>query len=61
VIFGELRSLADVSIRVPEDDVDRIQDLHAPICHALAHALEVEFFAVEPAGSSEGRATLHAD
>jgi D-sedoheptulose 7-phosphate isomerase len=44
---GELGSLADVAIRVPEDDVDRIQDLHAPICHALAHALEVRFFADE--------------
>jgi len=41
---GELSSLVDVAIRAPADTVDTIQDLHAPICHGLAHALEAEFF-----------------
>ena len=41
---GELSNLVDVAIRAPADTVDTIQDLHAPICHGLAHALEAEFF-----------------
>lgn len=39
-----LSSLSDVSIRVPRDEVFRIQELHLPIYHALCAAVEAELF-----------------
>jgi D-sedoheptulose 7-phosphate isomerase len=41
---GQLANLADVSIRVPADHVVEIQELHLPVYHALAIALEERFF-----------------
>jgi D-sedoheptulose 7-phosphate isomerase len=41
---GALTPLADVAIRVPADHVVEIQELHLPVYHALALALEEHFF-----------------
>lgn len=38
------RSLADIIIRVPEDDTFRIQEYHLPVYHMLCIAAEHEFF-----------------
>ena len=38
------RELADVCIRVPEDETFRIQELHLPVYHMLCIAAENEFF-----------------
>ena len=45
---GELAKLADVAIRVPADRVYEIQELHLPVYHALALALELSFFGETP-------------
>jgi D-sedoheptulose 7-phosphate isomerase len=42
---GELATLADVAICVPADLVFEIQELQMPVYHALALALEHDFFA----------------
>jgi D-sedoheptulose 7-phosphate isomerase len=42
---GKLRSLCDVSIRVPANDTTLIQERHLPIFHVLCAMLEEEFFA----------------
>jgi D-sedoheptulose 7-phosphate isomerase len=42
---GALAKLADISIHVPADNVVEIQELHLPVYHALAIALEEHFFA----------------
>jgi D-sedoheptulose 7-phosphate isomerase len=42
---GELAALADVAIRVPADRVYEIQELHLPVYHAIALALEQRLFA----------------
>lgn len=39
-----LFSLSDVAIRVPRDEIFRIQELHLPIYHALCAAVEAELF-----------------
>lgn len=41
---GELAPLADVSIKVPSDNVAEIQELHLPVYHWLSTELEETFF-----------------
>ena len=41
---GKVKSLADISICVPENETYRIQEYHLPIYHMLCLALEQEFF-----------------
>ena len=41
---GELKTLADVSIVVPEKETYKVQELHLPIYHCLCAMLEEEFF-----------------
>ena len=43
----ECAKLADVSIRAPEDETYKIQELHLPIYHALCALLEEEFYGGE--------------
>ena len=38
------RELADITIRVPEDETFKIQELHLPVYHMLCIAAENEFF-----------------
>jgi D-sedoheptulose 7-phosphate isomerase len=45
---GEVAALADIAIRVPADRVFEIQELHLPVYHALALALEQLFFGDAP-------------
>ena len=47
---GELARFSDVAIRVPADLVFEIQELHLPVYHALALALEQMFFEPGVAG-----------
>lgn len=42
---GTLASLAEVSIKVPADDIAEIQELHLPVYHWLSTELEEVFFA----------------
>lgn len=41
---GELASVADVTIRVPETETYMIQELHLPVYHCLCLMLEDRFF-----------------
>ena len=41
---GHLAALADVSIKVPADDITEIQELHLPVYHWLSTELEETFF-----------------
>jgi D-sedoheptulose 7-phosphate isomerase len=41
---GNLAPLADVSIKVPSDNVAEIQELHLPVYHWLSTQLEAAFF-----------------
>lgn len=41
---GELAGAADVTIRVPESDTYKIQELHLPVYHCLCLMLEDQFF-----------------
>lgn len=41
---GELAKVADVCIKVPEDETYRIQELHLPVYHCLCLMLEDHFF-----------------
>ena len=41
---GELASVADVAIRVPETETFMIQELHLPVYHCLCLMLEGRFF-----------------
>ncbi len=41
---GTLHTLCDVTIRVPETEVYRIQEYHLPVYHCLCAMLELEFF-----------------
>ncbi len=41
---GELKTYADVLIRVPGDNTPAIQERHLPIYHTLCAMLEAEFF-----------------
>ncbi len=45
---GEIAEVADVAIRVPADRVFEIQELHMPVYHAVALALEQAFFPESP-------------
>ena len=42
---GALARIADVSIKVPSDDMAEIQELHLPVYHWLSTELEEAFFA----------------
>lgn len=44
---GECAKLADITIRVPEDETYKVQELHLPIYHALCAMLEEEFYGGE--------------
>ena len=41
---GKLDQVADIAIKVPADDVARIQELHLPIYHAICGFVENEMF-----------------
>lgn len=41
---GELAKIADVAIKVPEDETYMIQELHLPVYHCLCLMLEDRFF-----------------
>lgn len=41
---GELAEIADVSIKVPETETYRVQELHLPVYHCLCLMLEDSFF-----------------
>lgn len=41
---GSFKELCNVTIQVPADETDRIQELHLPIYHLLCAMLEEEFF-----------------
>lgn len=41
---GRLAPLCDVAVRVPESEPWRVQELHLPVYHALASALEAALF-----------------
>lgn len=43
---GELASVADISVRVPESETYKIQELHLPVYHCWCLMLEEHFFAV---------------
>lgn len=45
---GEVAAVADIAIRVPADRVFEIQELHLPVYHALALALEQLFYGDVP-------------
>lgn len=47
---GELATLADVAIRVPADLVFEVQELQLPVYHAIALALEQDFFSGRAGG-----------
>lgn len=40
---GELAKVADVVIKVPEDETYMIQELHLPVYHCLCLMLETKF------------------
>lgn len=43
---GNLSNIADVTIRVPETETYKVQELHLPVYHALCLMLEKYFFSV---------------
>lgn len=45
---GELANVADVAIRVPENETFMIQELHLPVYHCLCLMLEERFFRLIP-------------
>jgi D-sedoheptulose 7-phosphate isomerase len=47
---GEVAALADIAIRVPADQVFEVQELHLPVYHAIALALEEAFFPNDAGG-----------
>lgn len=44
---SDLSAVSDICIRVPRDEVFRIQELHLPVYHALCAAVEAELFGKE--------------
>lgn len=42
---GELKTLSDAAIVVPEKETFKVQELHLPVYHCLCAMLEAEFFA----------------
>lgn len=51
---GELAEVADVAIKVPEDETYMIQELHLPVYHCLCLMLEEYFFGGESSESCIG-------
>ena len=47
---GRLGTLADVALRAPAGQTDRVQEHHVRLYHALCEMLEVAFFGPPPAG-----------
>jgi len=41
---GRLKTIADISIIVPENETYKIQELHLPVYHCLCHMIEEYFF-----------------
>jgi len=41
---GRLKTFSDVLLSVPEEETDRVQELHLPIYHALCALVEERFF-----------------
>lgn len=41
---GQLASLADIAIRAPATQTDRVQELHVQLYHCLCEMLEIRFF-----------------
>jgi D-sedoheptulose 7-phosphate isomerase len=41
---GNLATLSDAAIRVPEKETFKVQELHLPVYHALCAMLEAHFF-----------------
>lgn len=41
---GELAEVADISVKVPESETYRIQELHIPVYHCWCLMLEEHFF-----------------
>ncbi len=41
---GKLASLADISLRVPETETYKVQELHLPVYHCLCAEIEKHFF-----------------
>ena len=41
---GELANVADITIKVPENETYKIQELHLPVYHCLCMMLEDHFF-----------------
>lgn len=44
MLGGELSSIADVTVKVPEEETFKIQELHLPIYHCWCMMLEQRFF-----------------
>lgn len=51
---GPLSRVADVAVRVPEDETYRVQELHLPVYHALCLMLEERFFGDGAPSASAG-------
>lgn len=45
---GRLATLADIAIRAPATQTDRVQEYHIHLYHCLCEMLEVHFFGVNP-------------
>ena len=41
---GELADVADIAVKVPEDETYKIQELHLPVYHCWCMMLEEHFF-----------------
>ncbi len=41
---GKLKDIADICIRVPENETFKIQELHLPVYHCICAAVEAHFF-----------------
>ena len=41
---GQLKTVSDISIRVPQEETYKIQELHLPIYHAICAEIEATFF-----------------
>ena len=41
---GELADVADIAVKVPEDETYKIQELHLPVYHCWCMMLEEYFF-----------------
>ena len=52
-----LERLCDITVRVPERETYRVQELHLPICHALCAAEEEYFFGMCASHAKKGGKT----